>query len=220
MGKWPKHTNYDWFNRPPAFPAEGKITGIYYPDEEGNKASDQANPTTSGVILYQVQVELRRPYGQRTLDYVPAGNQFTGLQSWDQSDPYPVGMGVCLIFLEGDVERPVIAWPMWDYTSALLHIKDDGPKYKLVRNGAEDTIDKDGNRSIVPKSGSLLTLGDALGSSGLKKLIDERAAAQYNSHTHTVTVSNTGTGVAETVISAGPSNSIGASHMTDTTRAK
>jgi hypothetical protein len=220
MSNQPQHARGGWGSQTPVFPTEGTIKGIYYPDDTGNVASDSNNPTGSGVILYQVKVELRAPYGQRVLEYVPAGNQFTGIQTWDQCDPYPIDMGVCVIFLEGNVERPIIAFPMWGYNSALLHIKDDGPRYTLVRNGATDTIDKNGNRSIVPKSGSQLSLGDALGSSGLKKLIDERAAAQYNSHTHTATVTDTGSGSPEIITTGTPSNSIDSSHMTDTTRAK
>lgn len=231
MGNQPQHARGGWGSQIPVFPTEGTIRGIYYPDDTGNVASDSSNPTGSGVILYQVKVELRAPYGQRVLEYVPAGNQFTGIQTWDQCDPYPIGMGVCVIFLEGNVERPIIAFPMWNYNSTLLHVKDDGPKYTLVRNGATDTIDKDGNRSIVPRSGSQLSLGDALGSSGLKKLIDERAADIFNNHGHVYLLSGAPTTTSKPVadgiaVPATPtipptvSTSITTSHMTDTTRAK
>lgn len=222
----PPHLDRSWESGILRPCVEGIVTGVFYPGDPNNPLSDSE---TSGVIAYQVTVETRRPYGQGVLFPVPAADQFTGIEGYDQVDPIPVGTGVLVEFMEGDQERPLICRVLWGYNSKLLKSLADQPHSEWDRRGAKHRVDKYGNveieisetrslkikdsagnvllQIIDPGSGYEIHLG---GDGSLQKLMTEAMMSIFNAHTHPETGTTTGM----------PIQTLNSSHTTAITRAK
>lgn len=169
-GNLPEHQNYNWENQAEQRAVVGTITGVYYVDHERNPYSDPSSPTTSSLICYQVTCETRRPVGQVVMEFVTASGQLTGIESWDQVDVLPLGLGVRVDFTEGDVQRPVIVGTEWDFQSKLLHNAADGPKTKWVRRGFEFEVDKNGDVDLKLRDTGQLRILDSDGNVILRVL--------------------------------------------------
>lgn len=157
------HPN-DW---PKVFPEVGTIKGV--------RAKDYSTNITGGAFTtYDVTVHFQAGYGCQNIDlqHVPPAGQFAGGAIEVEFD-YVVDQKVIVGFLGGDVNRPYIQCPYLDLDAENARTTAQYPRIRILANGAEILVDKDGNISLVPKSGEELTLAGLVGDAALKKLIHE-----------------------------------------------
>lgn len=91
-----------------------------------------------------------------------------------------------------------------------------GIQARYKADGSSEILDANGDVRVVVKANGDVELGG--NGAALHKLIDERAAAIFNSHTHTVIAVPAQNAAAVSITSSGPSDSITSAHMTDKTK--
>lgn len=211
----PEHLDLLPADLPLAFPAVGEIKAVFPKDHEQNQTGGQ-------FTTYQVQMYWQRPCHSALLNRQVAalGQQAGGDIDWEI--PYLVGQKVMVQFLEGDPNRPLIMGRIPDATQSNQVSQDtvDQPQTTISINGARFVVTKEGDVKITMASARSVQClnqnGDVIadivengdvklgGSTGLNRLIDERAQSLIEGHKHIVATA------AGPTVSSGAKDSTGA----------
>lgn len=210
-------------------------------------AKDDPRNVTGRVTLYKVIALLQDPCMSFVLPQaIPAKGQFGGM-GMEFELPYKKGQTVILRALEGDPRRIFIDGAYLnmdledgDDDTQVAQESADHPRVRLLINGVQITISKDGAMELQTPNEKSVTWKDADGriyfkinwngtegryniklgdETGIQKLLNEAAAAIYNSHEHTVVIPAP-CQAAGTYTVLATSDTMGVNEMTKLTQAK
>lgn len=159
------HLDVHYSDFPRAFPCIGTIKAI--------KPKDHANNPTGTFTVYDLTVHLQWPPINHDYEDVPALGQMAA-GGVELEITYVVDQTVVVLFLEGDPNRPAILCPFPSHDTAVAHAAGEGPRIRVLANGAEILIDKDGNIVLGPKSGQFVYLGGESTDVTMKRLLHEQ----------------------------------------------
>lgn len=208
-------------------------------------AKDDPRNITGRFTLYKVVALLQDPCMPFVLPQaIPAGGQMGGM-GIEFEIPYKKGQTVILDSLEGDPSRLFIdrAYIDMDHDGGdetqVAQTAADHPRARVLINGVQLTIDKNGNiELVIPDEKSIswkdtagrlffkanwngtesrynIKLGDEV---GIQRLLNEAAATVFNNHDHDVLIVSGSS--AGTYTTTSPGSSMGNSEMTVLTKAK